>query len=318
MTYTRRKNTVFSIVVAGLSAWAMTAHASGDGSEVSELRVSLSKELALLGQQISSASCRLAAGMDAAYAEQELRTAYITFEAIIDALENGNQSLGVSESEPGEEVLATIASLRDVWEPVKSAAQGIMAGDHSDLSVIAVSNKELLAASRQVSSKISKHYLDPKAKHQGAVQAINFAGRQPLISHTMSMNICGLATGEPAFGTTEALRETVSLYSISLDALNNGMDVAGIQPPPTAEIASELADLAEDWSTVAPWLETFASGEAVSAQDVIKFAYVKDTHAQTMNNVVTLYAKEFGGAGPVYRAALDAYVKVNLALSNSD
>ncbi len=290
-----------------------------DGSKV---RVNLSNKLAMLTQEVASASCRIAAGINPERAVGDLEMAQSQFNTILDGLEHGATALGIPSPERYSVVLKSIAAVRQEWQPINTAASQLVStgSNNGSASTIADSNMSLLDVTNILASDISGKYSNPHELTQSDALSLHFAGRQRMLGHQMAKEVCGIATDVASFGTGEDLAETVNLFNISLDALHTGMPAAGINPPPNDVIEGELTSVYGIWSQNQPALEMISDGARPSAGNVDTVARLSTAMETDMDNVVTLYMLATPGQEEVYRVPLRAYAEEQLAawLQNPD
>lgn len=289
------------------------ADAAFDGSKA---RVNLSNKLSMLTQTIASASCRIDAGINPNQAVQDLAIARYDFNAILDGLENGGMALGIPAAERYAVVLKSIQSVRDQWAPVDTAADALInagAGANSAAETIARTNLALLDATNILASDVTGKYSNPHELTQADAMALHIAGRQRMLSHRMAKEVCGIATNQATVGTTDDLSATVDMYQVSLNALRDGMVVAGVNPPPTKAIAGELEGVNEVWAANFPALTAISTGTPPSTQNVDTVAQLSSHLMKDMSNIVTLYMLATPGQEDVYRVPLMAYAEKELA-----
>ncbi|MEL7150862.1 MAG: type IV pili methyl-accepting chemotaxis transducer N-terminal domain-containing protein, partial [Pseudomonadota bacterium] len=301
-------------VCAGLMA--PTSVSSAEGFDGSKARVTLASELRMLTQKIGSASCRLNAGIGADMAAKELDEARQAFNTIMNGLENGSMALGIPSAEKSRTVLKSLKSVQDAWKPINDAAATLAsdtAGKARAAEVIASGNMQLLDATMILSSDVTGRYSNPNELTQADAMALNIAGRQPMLGHQIAKEVCGIVAGTTGTGAAEALGQSVDMYSISLNALRDGMLEAGVNPPPNDVIREELASVNETWRESKPVLDAIRGGMQPTAENVAALAQVSAGLMTDMSNVVTLYMLATPGQEDVYRVPLRAYAEEQLS-----
>ncbi len=310
------RNTLLAAAAVTAGLLATTSIASAEGFDGSKARVTLASELRMLTQKIGSASCRANAGIGAETAAQELDEARQAFNTIMNGLENGSMALGIPSAESNRVVLKSLKAVQDAWAPIDAAAGSLAsnaAGDSSAAQVIADGNAQLLDATMILSSDITGRYSNPNELTQADAMALNIAGRQPMLGHQIAKEVCGIVAGTQASGAADALGQSVDMYSVSLNALRDGMLEAGVNPPPNDVIRAELASVNETWQQSKPILDAIRGGMAPSAENVEALAQVSNGLMTDMNNVVTLYMLATPGQEDVYRVPLQAYAEEQLS-----
>lgn len=299
------------LVLAGQDATAQSA-AVFDGSKA---RVNLSSKLLMLSQAVGSASCRIAAGIDAETAREDLSAARTDFNTILNGLERGGPALGIPTPEKYSVVLNSIAAVREIWSPIDAASETLVSGGDapSAAGVIGEANLPLLEAANILASDISGKYSNPRELTQSDAMALHFAGRQRMLGQRMAKEVCGIASGAETFGTREDLKKTVGLYQISLMALREGMPNAGITPPPNDAIRGELEAIQGVWQQNATALNAYGETARPSPDNVVTVAALSSDLMTDMSNVVTLYMLSTPGQDDVYRVPLEAYAQTELS-----
>ena len=291
-----------------------------DGSKA---RVNLSNKLRMLTQSIGSASCRINAGIGTDQAMQELAAARRDFNTILDGLEWGSAALGIPTAEKYGVVLKSLEEVRTAWAPMDDAAATLTsdkAGKARAAEIIAEANLPLLDATVILASDISGKYSNPHELTQADAMALNIAGRQRTLGHRIAKEVCGIATNTEALGDVDALGQSLDMYNVSLLALREGMVDAGVNPPPTDVIASELEAVNGVWQQNLPALQAIRGGLEPSEGNVEAMAQVSSALMTDMSNVVTLYMLATPGQEDVYRVPLKAYAERELSkwLTNPD
>lgn len=300
---------------AGLLAQnsATEAEAAFDGSKA---RVNLSNKLEMLTQTIGSASCRLNAGIGVEIAAEELRTARNDFNTIMNGLEQGSMALGIPSPEKYSVVLNSIEEVREAWKPIDDAAETLSsgsAGQNRAAEVIAANNLTLLEATKILASDISGKYSNPHELTQADAMALHIAGRQRMLGHRITKEVCGIVTNAQNVGTVDHLGQSLDMYSISLNALRDGMADAGVNPPPNDVIKDELEAVSQTWQESSPTLYAIRGGMQPTPENVEAMAQVSSALMTDMSNVVTLYMLATPGQEDVYRVPLRAYAEDQLA-----
>lgn len=311
-------------ISVGLMGQTSAARAEGDlAFDGSKARVNLSNKLEMLTQTIGSASCRLNAGIGQEAATADLEKARTDFNTILIGLEQGSMALGIPSPERHGVVLKSIESVRNTWRPIDDAAATLIATASAQpdaARVIAAGNLELLEATKILASDISGKYSNPHELTQADAMALHIAGRQRTLAHQITKEVCGIVTGVSDLGTVENLGQSLDMYTLSLNALRDGMLEAGVNPPPNDVIKGELAQVSETWEKSRPTLAAIRGGMQATPENVENLAAVSSELMTEMTNVVTLYMLATPGQENVYRVPLRAYAEEQLGtwLENED
>ena len=254
-------------------------------------RINFSGKLRMLSQRIPSAACHLAEGVDNAGATQLLKSASDEFEKILTALEFGDESLNIIGQEERRKTLARIHDLRAQWEPMKVAAAQMAAGDTSDevLSVVLEQNMPVLNSAKLLVSEMVAQYSNPATMVQANSLLIDIAGRQRMLTQKMAKESCILASDLADNETKANLEATMQMFEVSLFALMNGMQEAGIKAPPSFQISEGLRHVSLEYAQAKPTLDSLLSGQKVSLDaEATKFKTLNTTMGK-MNEVVQMY-----------------------------
>ena len=140
-------------------------------------------------------------------------------------------------------------------------------------------------------SDLSAQYSDPNAMLQMHAILVDISGRQRMLTQRMSKNVCLVASGVTADKAREELTATAKLFETSLLALSSGMLNAGINPPPTPEIAEGLKVVIADWQDLKPAVEAVLSGAAISPEERARVFHGMNAMTGDMNKVVGMYSE---------------------------
>jgi hypothetical protein len=256
-------------------------------------RVNLSGQLGTLSERITAAACNLSAGIATTESAAVLQISTHHFSRINRALLVGNRGFGILGEETRPRTLQAIDDLNAKWEPLQELANGLTASSQNAAAVesLAAQSDPLQREAQILVSEITGQYADPVALLHADALLLEIAGRQRMLSNRMSKNVCLIASDVNDAQAMEELRETMSLFEVSLDALQNGLESVGVRPPPTEAIAAGLAVVADEWSDIRPILETTLAGNELTddlrAEVFLAFLGMEGR----MNNVVTQYMK---------------------------
>lgn len=268
----------------------------------SKSRVNLSGRLRTLNQAIANATCKIGAGIDVENAKGQLFEARTGFGKIIKALRESDVAIGVPTKESKARILAKIWEVEQEWVKVKYAADKILADVRVPEYVSVISQKtdnqhEVLD---DLLSEIIANYSNPAEMLTGDAFRINIAGRQRTLSEKMAKEICGIASKQPEFGTIADIEQTFDLFERSLVALEQGLESAGIAPPPNEFVTGKLIEVRIKWLHARYQAIQTARDTDDLARKNRQFVALR----KEMNNVVTLYMTSTLGQDQSYRAPL--------------
>ena len=257
-------------------------------------RVDQAGKLRMLSQRVTATACYVRAGVDTASTLPALIGATDEFEAILNALQNGDPERGIFGAEERRRTQVGLQKLHDdYWVAFAEQARLISAGagDATNVAAMATQSQPLLEFAMRMVSEISGQYSDPTILLQADAMVIDIAGRQRMLSQRISKNACLLGTGLGTEATMAELAATVSVFDTSLHALYHGMTDAGVKPPPTEEIADALGKVVERWNALQPVLASVSWDGSVDS-DVMAMVYTETTALTgEMNTIVGLYAE---------------------------
>ncbi|MCK0121697.1 type IV pili methyl-accepting chemotaxis transducer N-terminal domain-containing protein [Loktanella sp. F6476L] len=286
---------VFKGAVAAISLLAASPAMSADITKDvgSSERVNLSGQLGTLSERITAAACNLSAGVATTEAAAVLHISTHHFSRINQALLAGNRGFGILGEETRPRTLRAIEDLNAKWEPLQELANGLEAAsnDIGAVESLAEQSDPLQREAQILVSEITGQYADPVALLHADALLLEIAGRQRMLSNRMSKNVCLIASDVHDEEAMAELSETITLFEISLGALQNGMESVGVRPPPNDAIAAGLQVVADEWATIRPVLEATLGGaeltDEMRAEVFLAFLGMEGR----MNNVVTQYMK---------------------------
>lgn len=283
---------VGALTAAAMIAFTSPVSASGFAADVgSSERINLSGQLGTLSERITAAACNLSAGIAATESNAVLKISTHHFSRIHDALMYGNRGFGILGEEERPRTLQAINELNSRWLPLQEDANATQSGssDTGHVASLALQSGPLQAEAKILVSEITGQYADPVALLRADALLIEIAGRQRMLAQRMSKNVCLVASGIDTDEARAELEESVRLFEISLDALQNGLESVGVRPPPTAKIAGGLEIVAEEWAKISPVVNAQLSGVQLetNVREQLFFAFLG--MEARMNNVVNMY-----------------------------
>ncbi len=300
-----RKPNKIAPILLGLSLLAGPAHAQSAMGPILNIepvqfledmgasqRINFSGKLRMLSQRVVAAGCNYVAGVDPAISGPTLQAAKTEFQLIVDALEFGNDDLGIMGPEDRRKTLVGLSRLRDLWVPTAASGAAILAdeGTAETVATFADQSAPLLEMAKLLVSEISAQYSDPTALLQADALIIDIAGRQRMLSQRMSKNVCLLASGLNTDVATQELSATAHIFDVSLNALRYGMTDAGIKPPPNDDIAAGLDVVISDWANLKPIVDAAIAGQPIDAEQRSIMFNGANTMTGNMNTVVGMYS----------------------------
>ncbi len=220
--------------------------------------------LRTLSQEIPSSVCHLHNGIDVEGSIALLTSGTAKFDAVADALLNGNADMGIVGGEERRRTAVEIEALIASWEPIRDAAIAVLNDPSDAASAMTVydSTDVMLEKTSHLLSELEGEYANPVELMQSDVMLLEVAGRQAMMTQRISYEACRIWSGDGNDALVADLDKTVQQFAFAMNAMSNGMPEVGINPPPTPEIAAHLAVVGGDWDTITGYLETVKAGEA--------------------------------------------------------
>ena len=254
-------------------------------------RINLSGKLRMLTQRVAASACYVQAGIVPQDSVSMLEGAVAEFTLIVGALEYGNEDLGIFGAEEHRKTLMGVAKLKELWAPMEATAMTVAmgAGTPQDVEAIATQSAKVLEIAQRLVAEITGQYANPAALRQADAMVIDLAGRQRMLAQRVSKNVCLLST-MPNMDTAAAeLALARDTFDSTLSALYVGMPAMGIQAPPTDEIETGLAEVAELWKQLQPFALRAADGDTLDPSSLEQMFYGGNGLTGGMNSVVGLY-----------------------------
>lgn len=241
------------------------------------IRIEAAEYLRIYSQEVAAAACFLYNDIDATLSRELLIESRAGFDKKLNALYNGDPSLGIIGGEKRRKTIAKLDTVAAVWTDMAAAVDALIldGSDQSAVTLIKNTNMELFELTDILVTAVSAEYSNPSVIVQADALKLDIVGRQAMMTQKIAKDACKIFTGNTAAFLKDNLKRSMSIYEASLDALLNGMPSLGIQPAPTPEIASALESIKADWTGTRPILDTLVSGEAVSKdQQVYLFKHM--------------------------------------------
>ncbi|MGL4235211.1 type IV pili methyl-accepting chemotaxis transducer N-terminal domain-containing protein [Tabrizicola sp.] len=257
-------------------------------------RVEISGELRVLTQELATNACFYLAGVSVEDTKADLIESIEEFDEIVEALRNGDEEMGVIGPEPQAKTLRLLDEIEALWGPYRAAAEGAVSGDNVEQNSVylAEHNQALLETAIVLASAVNAEYANPAELTQANAMVIDISGRQAMLTEKMLKEVCGVDTGNAAYGTPEGLRETIALFDVSLNALATGMPEVGVIEPPTSEISDALQAALADWAPLKAMIQEVAD-KAAPPQDEESELFSDVEELQEMMEETTEQYREF-------------------------
>lgn len=269
---------------------ALAAAAAPDETSAAVQQIEVSARQGLLIEDMAARACLRAAGIggrDDARAMDEARSA---FDTALGGLANGDAGRGL----PYVDDPALRAAIERLGAPWRTyAAQIERAARLSDpaagqLALIAGEARALRMAADEIASAFEGRASGAGVPLHRAI-AMGVAARQAALNRQMAKEACLASEGVEATAARAALGEAAGLFGMSLGALTNGFESAGLRPPRNPELKARLAEAATLWAGLGPDYERVAAG---GDADLERIAAASADLAAVLDAVVRLEALE--------------------------
>ncbi len=258
-------------------------------------RIDYAGKLRMLSQRIPASACNAAAGIGGWEALGYLQASMGEYDRIMNALEFGDVFILIRTPERDRRVLARIDEMNTVWHPVRDEMRAMIENEKADaLTAVSYATEaapKLLDITQALVGDLIGEYADPTVLLAADAVSLDIVSRQRMLPQIISKSACMLAEDIYATEAREELRGAIDLYELALGALRNGMPEAGVTPPPTEEIAADLAEIAARWQSVRPLLERLESDGTLSREERETVYSEMNNLTAAMNEVSARYAK---------------------------
>ncbi|MEL7202992.1 MAG: type IV pili methyl-accepting chemotaxis transducer N-terminal domain-containing protein [Pseudomonadota bacterium] len=234
-------------------------------------RIEAAELLRTYTQEAAAAACYLFNGIDPEIATALLLEARHGFDRRIDALLQGDESLGIIGPEPKRKTVVELEAIKADWREMAKAIDVLI--DQPDsveaIQVIKKANVPLFEKTQTLLAHLEGEYANPAELTQRHVVTLEIVGRQALMTQKIAKDSCKIFTGNNASEIKERLNSSINIYEASMEALISGYPPFGIPPAPTEEILNALKKVQTDWKNTRPLLEKLLAGEVASNDEKV-------------------------------------------------
>lgn len=220
-------------------------------------RLAAADRLRTLSQEIPSAACHLHGGIDVEGSRKLLDEAHHQFGTLLNALEFGDESVGIIGAETGRKQLADLKLLNDLWVGIDQAIMVLFDDPHAteSLAHIKAQNMELYDKSDLLLTLMIEEYGNPTEMIMADAIMLDIAGRLAMLTQRIAKEACEIWSGNRSEERLAALTTSRQQFEVGVTALHDGMPQLGIVPAPTPEIRVALEEVIVDWAIVSDHLE---------------------------------------------------------------
>ncbi|MEO8529903.1 MAG: hypothetical protein ABI459_01655, partial [Deltaproteobacteria bacterium] len=200
-------------------------------------RIEMVSGIRALGQRVGASLCLAHAGIDTDANTKIASDAMAELAGLIDVIENGSEAFGRG-AEEDRRVMGAINGMKANWKLFNTQIDPLIAGQEVDANYafLARQNLNMSYSSRDLLVRLMQVYVQPPEILQSYAFTLDIAARQRAINQQMAKEVCGLATNDAVMGNVLRLKNATRLFDLSMNALQNGFDAAGVIKPPSAEI----------------------------------------------------------------------------------
>lgn len=279
-----------------LPATLLTAAAADEvpvNAETVAVRIDLAGRQRMLTERMAKAFCYARSNVDAADSVAQLTKAMNLFGTTHAGFRQGDTEMRLfAEKDPS--VSKAWSKVNIIWMPLKSiydlALQGGFVDEAEFEQVVDLTLEQRSRANDMVAQLRASYAKDLGGSGFGDAILLDLYGRQRMLSQKLSKEVCLVARGYKPSETPAELNATLELFENSLAAFIEGMPIAGVPKPPTAEIAAQLAKANTEWQQVRFVAATVSSGGAATLAELAQFKAGADRFLVEMNKAVKMLA----------------------------
>lgn len=260
---------VAALVPVFSQVMAVPAQAQTVATPETLMRIDIAGRQRMLTQRISKAACFLQNGINVEIHETMVQGSFALFATSHDALQFGNENLGLLPETTGS-VLAAMAQVNTRWVEFFPYVLSIIEGGEvsaGDMEKLDANGLALLADMHQAVLSITHNYSE--ANSEVSLMATTMAdipGRQRMLSQKAAKLFCLVDSGIEVTQNMARLTETEALFTNTLNALINGMPGL-VSPPPNALVHDKLLEVQAAWAAPKSVLDNVINGEEISDMD---------------------------------------------------
>lgn len=258
------------------------------GLDLGKYRIDIAGRQRMLSQRIAKEICFIELGYRVEEHHAMLEEDYHLFEDTLIELRDGGGQYNI-EPETDRRTLAELDLVLMHWTPLKVIIEEVLESnqvtEEAEESVFDY-NLVMLQDSNDMVSLIEQEYANPHTLEMADAFTLNLISRQTMLSQKAAKEFCYIATGHHVEEERMALAETRQLFTASQDAIANGLPAMSIAPPPTEEIAGQLAFVTEIWKPMDEIYVHISEGADVTDPEV-EFISSESIHLLAEMSVAT-------------------------------
>jgi hypothetical protein len=254
-------------------------------------RILAAGKLSFLTEKAAKAAVLLSMNAEIERDLVELQEAHDEFDDILLGFKEGKGSSGVDR----ERFYAVNTALKDVaglWAPYRTAVEEIIAAksvDDAHLHMIVGNDEVLEKACQVVVRRLEQAYGEVDIDASLAL-ALDFAGRQRMITQKVCKEIALAATGNEAQEHHEKFKKNTAKFGKIVDALiSGGNEYITMAKPPSNAAVKALKQVQGHWAELQPTVAALDSVEVPSLDDVVHFCAEMDVLEVESEKAVLAY-----------------------------
>jgi hypothetical protein len=254
-------------------------------------RILAAGKLSFLTEKVAKATVLLSMEAEVERDLNELQEAHDEFDDILLGFKEGKGSSGVDR----ERFYAVNTVLKDVanlWAPYRAAVEEIIAAksvDDAHLKMIVGNDEVLEEACQVVVHRLEQAYGEVDIDASLAL-ALDFAGRQRMITQKVCKEIALAATGNEAQEHHEKFKKNTTKFGKIVDALiSGGNEYITMAKPPSNAALKALTQVQGHWAELQPTVAALDSVEVPSLDDVVHFCAEMDVLEAESEKAVLAY-----------------------------
>jgi hypothetical protein len=217
--------------------------------------------------------------------------AYDLFVRSDNALRFGDDELGLGP-EGRQAVLRALARIDTPWNGYSRIIEGVIregSAQPAQMETLSAASADVLKFMNMAVNQTARSYGNvlPDVSLSLTI-TIDVAGRQRMLTQKAMKETCLLfISGNQNHAL--ALEGTISLFELSLTALQQGFADVGVMAAPNSEIATQLAYVRELWTPIHEELKTASARGSIESVVITRLARDTDVLLREMNRAVGMY-----------------------------
>jgi len=290
-----KKNFVKVLSLAALLVSEITLISPAQADEIAALeaarRINMAGRQRTLSQRMSKAACLISVGLDAENQQAVLQDDFDLFTFSHDALRFGDESLALdAEHNTGLRRALDVAGAD--WAAFAPLIKGSISSGLVSLPALARIDEtglRLLDNMNRAVNKTANVYGQSLPDMPLILSlTIDLAGRQRMFSQKAGKEFCLIDAGIAPAANQENLAQTTNLFTLTLQALIDGMP-GMVLAAPNPEIRAKLEEVAAAWQGPKAVFENAASGATITDTERAVMTDDLDRVLALMNEAVGMY-----------------------------